>query len=122
VQAEQVAYDGYHRIRDTYARIRDRLPPDTRLIVADPGDLGFFDFWLNPLGETRVQLHAFANYTRCEMLTEGVVLTYSNPGWENLGALAIQEAVARLPCLVRPPADWRLLYDGFTERVFHITR
>lgn len=118
VRAESIDYAGYHRIKDTYARIRAHLPPDTRIVIADPGDLGFFDFWLNPLGETRVQLHAFANYASCDALREGVVLTYSNPGWERLGARAIQEVVARLPCLVQPPADWRLLYGGYPERVF----
>jgi 4-amino-4-deoxy-L-arabinose transferase-like glycosyltransferase len=120
VKAERVAYDGYHRIRDTYTRIRDRLPQDTRSLIADPGDLGFFDFWLNPLGEVRVNVHAFANYASCDALTEGVVLTYSNPGWERLSARAIQETVERLPCLLQPPRHWRLLYDGYPERVFVI--
>ncbi len=50
VKAETVAYRAYHQIKDTYSRIRDRLPAETRTIVADPGDLGFFDFWLNPMG------------------------------------------------------------------------
>ena len=118
ITAESIAYAGYHRIRDVYTRIRDHLPSDTRVIIADPGDLGFFDFWLNPLVAPRVQLHAFAKYPSCDVMTEGVVLTYSNPGWEQLGAQAIQEAVARLPCLVQPPAEWRLLYDGHPERVF----
>jgi hypothetical protein len=120
VKAESLAYAGYHRIKDTYSRIRDRLPRDTRSIIADPGDLGFFDFWLNPLGETRVQLHGFAQYASCELLTEGVVLTYSNPGWEKLSAPIIQETVARLPCLLQPPQHWRLLYEGNPERVFVI--
>jgi 4-amino-4-deoxy-L-arabinose transferase-like glycosyltransferase len=122
VQAERIAYDGYHRIKDTYTRIRDHLPADTRTIVADPGDLGFFDFWLNPLGEMRVQLHAFAQYPQCETLPDGIVLTFSNPGWERLAAPAIQETVARLPCLLQPPSNWRLLYDGYPERIFRIAR
>jgi 4-amino-4-deoxy-L-arabinose transferase-like glycosyltransferase len=120
VRAESIAFAGFHRIKDTYARIRDYLPSDTRRIIADPGDLGFFDFWLNPLGEERVQLHAFANYATCDALVDGVVLTYSNPGWEQLAARAIQETVARLPCLVQPPANWRLLSDRYPERVFVI--
>jgi hypothetical protein len=120
VQAERLAYTAYHQIKDTYARIVDRLPSDTRLIIGDPGDLGFFDFWLNPLDDTRVQLHAFANYPTCESMREGVVLTYSNPGWERLSAPSIQATVARLPCVVAPPPAWRLLYDGFPEKVFVI--
>jgi 4-amino-4-deoxy-L-arabinose transferase-like glycosyltransferase len=118
VRAERVAYDGYHRIKDVYARIRDHLPVQTQTIIADPGDLGFFDFWLNPLGESRVQLDAFAKYTDCGELRRGVVLTESNPGWENLGAVAIQETVARLPCLIAPPPEWRLLYGGHREKVY----
>ena len=31
-------------------RIREHLPRGVHTIVADPGDLCFFDFWLNPLG------------------------------------------------------------------------
>jgi hypothetical protein len=120
VRAEQVAYGGYHRIKDTYARIRDHLPADTSLVIADPGDLGFFDFWLNPLGETRVQLHPFANYETCADIERAVVLTYSNPGWENLGAQVIRDTVARLPCLLDPPAGWRLLYGGYTERIYQV--
>ena len=118
IRGETIAYEAYHRIKDTYTRIRDHLPSDTRVIVADPGDLGFFDFWLNPLGEERVRLVAFANYRDCAQLSEGVVLTFSNPGWHGLSAPAIQETVARLPCLVNPPPTWRLLYDGFPERVY----
>ena len=49
------------------------------------------------------------------------MLTHSNPGWEGTGAPVIQETVARLPCLVHPPADWRLVYDGYPERVYQIT-
>ena len=85
--------------------------------MADPGDLGFFDFWLNPLGESRVTLHALAAYPDCRSLRKGVVLTQSNPGW-HLGAPVIQETVARLPCLLDPPAGWKLLYAGHPERVY----
>jgi hypothetical protein len=119
-RGEQISYDAYHRIKDTYSRIRDRLPPDTRTIVADPGDLGFFDFWLNPVGDERVRLVPFANYAKCDELTAGVVLTYSNAGWERLNAPAIQDAVTRLPCLLHPPAAWRLLYDDAPEKVYVI--
>jgi hypothetical protein len=122
LRAERIAYAGYHRIKDTYTRIRDHLPEDTHTIIADPGDLGFFDFWLNPLGTTRVQLHAFAQYPRCDSLVSGVVLTFSNPGWQGLSAPAIQETVARLPCLLQPPAEWQLLYEGDPERVYVIER
>lgn len=118
IRAERVAYDGYHRIKDTYSRIRAHLPAETTTLIADPGDLGFFDFWLNPLGESRVQLHPFAVYASCENFKNGVVLTYSNPGWENLGAQVIRDTVARLPCLLDPPARWRLLYGGYPERVY----
>jgi hypothetical protein len=99
-------------------RALDRLPIETRTIVADPGDLGFFDFWLNPLGVERVRLIALANYATCEDLDAGVVLTFSNPGWEGLNAPVIQETVARLPCLLTPPVNWRLLYDGYPEKVY----
>jgi Dolichyl-phosphate-mannose-protein mannosyltransferase len=119
-RGEAIAYASYHNIKDTYRRIRDRLPADTRLIVADPGDLGFFDFWLNPLGESRVTLHALARYPDCASLSAGVVLTYSNPGWEGLNAPVIQETVARLPCLLTPPSRWRLLYAGYPERIYAI--
>jgi hypothetical protein len=117
-RGEQIAHEAYHRIKDTYSRIRERLPPDTRTIVADPGDLGFFDFWLNPLGRERVRLVAFASYQSCDELTGGVVLTYSNPGWERLGAPVIQETVKRLPCLLHPPAAWRLLYEDAPEKIY----
>jgi 4-amino-4-deoxy-L-arabinose transferase-like glycosyltransferase len=120
LQAETISYTAYHQIKDTYVRIRDHLPPDTRTIVADPGDLGYFDFWLNPLGEPRVTLWPFAAYPACSDLPSGVVLTYSNPGWAGLSAPVIQETVARLPCLVSPPAGWRLLYVGYPERIYVI--
>jgi hypothetical protein len=118
LEGEQMAHNAYHAIKGTYTRIRDRLPRDTRFIVADPGDLGFFDFWLNPMDGERVQLVAFANYSDCAQLTDGVVLTFSNPGWHGLSASVIQETVARLPCLLNPPATWRLLYEGFPERIY----
>jgi hypothetical protein len=120
LRGEVIASEAYYRIKSTYSRIRERLPKDTRLIIADPGDLGFFDFWLNPLGESRVDLHALARYADCAALRTGIVLTYSNPGWEHLGAPVIQQTVARLPCLVAPPDHWRLLYAGYPERVYAI--
>jgi 4-amino-4-deoxy-L-arabinose transferase-like glycosyltransferase len=119
-RGEEVVYGAYHHIKDTYARIRDRLPRGVRQIVADPGDLCFFDFWLNRLGAEQVNLVPFANYSRCEDLTSGVVLTQSNPGWEGTGAPVIQETVARLPCLLHPPVDWRLVYDGYPEKIYLI--
>ena len=63
---------------------------------------------------------AFANYSRCEELQGGVVLTRSSPGWETIGAPIIRETVKRLPCLLQPPASWRLLYDGYPEKVYVI--
>jgi hypothetical protein len=119
-RGEQVAHGAYQRIKSTYVRIRERLPPGVQTMIADPGDLGFFDFWLNPLGVERVKMAVFASYSRCDELTSGVVLTQSNPGWERLNAPAIQDTVARLPCLLDPPANWRLVYDGFPERVYRI--
>jgi hypothetical protein len=119
-QGERIAYAGYHRIKDTYARIRQRLPAGAHTMIADPGDLCFFDFWLNPLGTERVRMIAFSAYSRCEELPGGVVLTQSNPGWVQLNATIIQETVGRLPCLIQPPADWRLVYDGAPEKVYEI--
>ena len=119
--AAQAAHGRYQRIKAPYVRIREHLPRDVQTIVADPGDLGFFDFWLNPLGAERVKMAAFANYSRCDQIASGVVLTQSNPGWEGRGAPVIQETVARLPCLLHPPASWRLLYGGYPEKVFVIT-
>jgi len=119
-RGEQVAYGAYHRIKGTYARIRERLPQGVQTMIADPGDLGFFDFWLNPLGVERVEMAVFANYSRCDQLTSGVVLTQSNPGWEGLNAPVIQDTVERLPCLLHPPANWQLLYDGYPEKVYRI--
>jgi hypothetical protein len=117
---EQTVYGDYQRIKGTYTRIREKLPQDVRALVADPGDLCFFDFWLNPLGDERVRMTAFANYSRCDEIGHGVVLTQSNPGWEGLSATVIQETVKRLPCLVDPPAGWRLLYEGYPEKVYAI--
>jgi hypothetical protein len=48
------------------------------------------------------------------------VLTFSNPGWEGLSAPIIRDTVERLPCLLRPPPRWRLLYDGHPEKVYLI--
>ena len=120
-RGEQIAYGAYHRIKDTYARIRQNLPPGMQTMNADPGDLAFFDFWLNPLGSEHVKMVVFANYSRCEELRTGVVLTQSSPGWEGTGSLLIQETINRLPCLLRPPASWQLVYDGYPERVYVIS-
>jgi hypothetical protein len=120
-RGEQIAFEAFHRIKATYARIRDRLPGDVRTIVGDPGDLCFFDFWLNPLGSEPVKMVPFATLSGCDDLTDGVVLTRSNPGWQGLSAPIIQETVGRLPCLLNPPSSWRLLYDGYPERVFLIS-
>ena len=49
------------------------------------------------------------------------MLTQSNPGWEGCRAV-IQETVARLPCLVHPPANWRLVYDGYPAKVYQIAK
>ena len=117
-EAERIASASFHRIKSTYVRIRERLPANVQTIVGDPGDLCFFDFWLNPIGAERVRMAAFANYTRCDQLPGGVVLTRSNPGWEGLSAPVIQDTVRRLPCLLDPPAGWRLLYEGFPEKIF----
>jgi 4-amino-4-deoxy-L-arabinose transferase-like glycosyltransferase len=119
-KGEQIAHDSYQRIKGTYARIRERLPSGVQTIVADPGDLCFFDFWLNPLGAEHIKVVAFANYSRCEELQSGVVLTHSNPGWQGMSAPAIRDTVNRLPCLLYPPESWRLLYDGYPEKVFLI--
>ena len=119
-RGEQVAFHAYQQIKGTYGRIRSHLPGDVHTIVGDPGDLCFFDFWLNPLGVERVRMAAFANFSRCEDLTSGVVLTHSNPGWQGLAAPVIRETVDRLPCLLDPPASWRLLYEGYAEKVYVI--
>ena len=116
----QIAYGAYHRIKGTYARIRDHLPQGVHTIVADPGDLCFFDFWLNPLGSERVRMVPFANYETCADMKAGVVLTKSNAGWEGRGAPVIQETVGRLPCLLDPPTSWRRVYDGYPEQIYAI--
>ena len=117
-ESEQVAYSAFHQVKATYVRIREHLPPGVQTIVADPGDLCFLDFWLNPMGVERVRVRAFANYSRCDELPDGVVLTRSNPGWHELSAPVIQETVRRLPCLLQPPSGWWLLYDGYPEKIF----
>ena len=119
-RGEQIAYGAYQRIKGTYGRIRERLPRSVETIIGDPGDLCFFDFWLNPLGVDRVRMVAFANVSHCDKLQEGVVLTHSNPGWEANGAPVIKETVKQLPCLLHPPAGWQLLYDGYPEKVYVI--
>ncbi len=116
-QAEQIAHGAYQRIKGTYIRIRQHLPQSVRTIVADPGDLCFFDFWLNPLGREVVKPVPFASVSRCQEI-DGVVLTFSNPGWVGLDAPIIRETVERLPCLIQPPSHWRLLYDGYPEKVY----
>jgi hypothetical protein len=115
-----VAHENFQRIKRTYVRIREHLPQNVDAIVADPGDLCFLDFWLNPLGVERVRMAPFAQYSSCDQLTAGVVLTRSNPGWHRFSAPVIQETVRRLPCLIYPPATWRLLYDGYPEKAFLI--
>ena len=117
-QGERIAYGAYQQIKGTYDRIRRHLPPHVRTVTADPGDLAFFDFWLNPLGRQHVRGVPFSNVSRCEEIAEGVVLTFSNPGWEGLNAEIIRQTVERLPCLVRPPSSWQLLYDGYPEKVY----
>jgi 4-amino-4-deoxy-L-arabinose transferase-like glycosyltransferase len=117
-RSEQIAYRAYHRIKATYLRILERLPRDVEVIAGDPGDLAFFDFWLNPLGVDRVAIVAFANYSTCDEIARGVVLTRSSIGWEGAQGPAIREVVARLPCLLDPPATWRLLYDGYPEKIY----
>ena len=119
-QGERIAFDAFHQIKETYVRIRQRLPEDVRTIVADPGDLCFLDFWMNPLGSERVRMMAFAAYDRCDQIGAGVVLTHSNRGWSD-GAPVIVDTVRRLPCLTQPPPTWHLLYDGYPEKVFVIT-
>jgi dolichyl-phosphate-mannose-protein mannosyltransferase len=119
-QGERIAFDAFHRIKETYVRIRLGLPADVRTIVADPGDLCFFDFWMNPLGSERVRMMAFAAYEHCDQIRTGVVLTQSNRGWTD-PAPVIVDTVRRLPCLTQPPPTWQLLYDGYPERVFVIT-
>jgi hypothetical protein len=120
-QGARLAFDAFHTIKETYVRIRLRLPADVGTISGDPGDLCFFDFWMNPLGSERVRMVAFAAYDRCDQIGTGVVLTQSNRGWQD-NAPVIAETVRRLPCLTEPPPAWRLLYDGFPEKVFVITR
>jgi 4-amino-4-deoxy-L-arabinose transferase-like glycosyltransferase len=119
VRAERIAYWNFHQIKDTYARIRAHLPSDVRTIIADPGDLCFFDFWMNPLGSERVRMVPFAAIATCEQIRDGVVLTQSNPGWQG-NAQVIQDTVSRLPCLIDPPANWRQVYQGYPEKVFQV--
>ena len=121
-QGISIAYQGYQQIKSTYHRIRGELPGGVRTITADPGDLCFFDFWLNPLRGEAVRVVPFAAIASCSEVRDGVVLTFSNPGWQGLHAPVIRETVARLPCLLDPPADWRLLYDGYPERVYLVAR
>ena len=116
-EGERISFNAYHTIKGTYARILQHLPGDTRSITADPGDLCFFDFWLNPLDSERVRMVAFAGVSTCAQIEDGVVLTRSNPGWSG-GAPVILETIRRLPCLTSPPAHWRLLYQGYPEQVF----
>jgi hypothetical protein len=119
LQGEQMAYRAYRDIKDTYVRIEERLPADTHTVSADPGDLCFLDFRMNPLRVERVKMIPFAAYDRCDQLREGVVITQSNPGWSG-GAPVIVDTVRRLPCLTAPPRSWQLLYGGYPEKVFVI--
>ena len=114
-RGEQIVYGAYHRIKGTYAesgiicrrRAEDRGGSRRSVLLR---------FLAESTRSESVQIVPFANYSRCDELKPGVVLTHSNPGWEGSGAPVIQETVARLPCLVHPPADWRLVYDGYPER------
>ena len=67
-----MAFEAFHRVKDTYVRILERLPEGTQTIVADPGDLCFLDFWMNPLGSEPVRMVPFAAYQRCDQMPEGV--------------------------------------------------
>lgn len=116
--AQEIAHGDYQRIKGTYWRILERLPADVPAIVADPGDLAYFDFWLNPLGRQVVRMVPFSAVTGCASIGAGAVLTFSNDGWERLNAPIIRETVGRLPCLLQPPPKWRLVYDGYPERVY----
>ena len=118
-KGEQIAFGAFQRITHTYVRIREHVPERTRTIVADPGDLCFFDFWMNPLGSERVKMVPFAVYERCEQIQEGIILTHSNPGWQG-GAPIILETLRRLPCLAHPPVTWRLVYQGYPERIYQV--
>lgn len=115
----RIAYQNYHALKATYLRVRAHLPSDTATIVGDPGDLCFFDFWLNPLGSVRVRTIPFDAIGRCDEIPASIVLTHTNPGWSE-GAAPIRAAVQRLPCLAQPPATWQLLYQGYPERVFRV--
>jgi hypothetical protein len=65
-----------------------------------------------------VKLMAFSNCSSCEELQSGIVLTHSNPGWQDMRAPVIRETVERLPCLLDPPESWKLLYGSYPEKVF----
>ena len=120
--AEEIAHGDYQRIKGTYRRILEHLleqsPADVPAIVADSGDLAYFDFWMNPLGRQVVRMVPFAGVAGCDAIGAGAVLTFSNDGWERLNAPIIRETVGRLPCLLEPPPGWRLVYDGYPERVY----
>jgi len=118
-KGEQIAFGGFHRIKDTYVRIREHIPEGTGTVVADPGDLCFLDFWMNPIGSERVRMVPFAVYETCEQIQEGIILTHSNPGWQG-GAPIILETLTRLPCLAQPPVTWRLVYQGHPERIYQV--
>jgi hypothetical protein len=120
--ATSTAFAAFQHQKAVHVRIRERLPRETDHIIGDPGDLGILDFWLNPLGSTRVTLTPLDAYARCGDMSHGVVLTFSNPGWVNLGAPVVREATRRLPCLLTPPPAWRLLYGGAPERIYVIDR
>ena len=119
-QGERIAYEAYHRIKDTYLRIREHLPVDTQTIVGDSGDLSYFHFWLNEPGTEHVKMLPYEAVAGCDQIANAVVLTRSNPGWHGLSGLGIRTAIARLPCLIDPPAKWRLLYDGYPEKVYRV--
>jgi len=118
-RAEQIAHVSFHRIKNTYARIREHHPDDVRTISADPGDLSLFDFWLNPLGAARERMLPFSASQTCGKIHDGVVLTQLNPGWHK-GAPVIQETLFRLPCLIDPPATWQQVYQGYPVKLFRV--
>ena len=118
--ATNTAFAVFQQQKAIHIRIREHLPKEIDHIIGDSGDLGILEFWLNPLGSRRVALTPFAAYRRCEEISHGVVLTFSNPGWANLGSPVVREAARRLPCLLVPPPTWRLLYGGVPEKIYVI--
>ena len=56
----------------------------------------------------------------CDDFKTGGGLTQSNAGWEGIRAPVIVETISRLPCLLQPPPHWRLVYQGYPEKVYLI--